>query len=112
MFSEMASFNPRSRVGSDHYARVEGSRRLQFQSTLPRGERRPPHPLPKGRTGFNPRSRVGSDELQNIAIAELAGFNPRSRVGSDPDSRKTKPEVTSFNPRSRVGSDANAMQSL
>ena len=54
-------FNPRSRVGSDLKCPFMGLFFRQFQSTLPRGERR----LDGGRNmvylSFNPRSRVGSD---------------------------------------------------
>ena len=56
-----ASFNPRSRMGSDAgmpYGLVSS---MKFQSTLPHGERRR-HPLrSRVRTCFNPRSRMGSD---------------------------------------------------
>ena len=54
-------FNPRSRVGSDWCRYKTYPAPIQFQSTLPRGER-PQDPIPQWlRPYFNPRSRVGSD---------------------------------------------------
>ena len=57
----------------------------QFQSTLPRGER------PWLRQGsnrtytyFNPRSREGSDRVRcSQTTGNISYFNPRSREGSD-----------------------------
>ena len=99
-------FNPRSREGSDWKRKSTVHTASEFQSTLPRRERRPDpfedvweeiisiHAPAKGATktfwcfipifaNFNPRSREGSD------ISEIGGFNYRS----------------DFNPRSREGSD-------
>ena len=45
------------------------SAQLQFQSTLPRGERQPGYRKHKEGTYFNPRSREGSDESEVVAIA-------------------------------------------
>ena len=77
-----------------------------FQSTLPRGERRP-HAQTKAqiarvsihaptggatrrvvhngkrRGGFNPRSHGGSDSLYGLNVYDCNGFNPRSHGGSD-----------------------------
>ena len=57
-----SNFNPRSREGSDviHASRAMTS--SQFQSTLPRGERRIDRMVCRIRVhNFNPRSREGSD---------------------------------------------------
>ena len=58
---------------------------IQFQSTLPRGERQcTPFFLLQCFTYFNPRSREGSDAFCSQQFAKLHfDFNPRSREGSD-----------------------------
>ena len=56
---------------------------LIFQSTLPRGERRPdPDFIFRN---FNPRSHEGSDLFQLLTSQGLLYFNPRSHEGSDID---------------------------
>ncbi len=102
---DWADFNPRSREGSDGFlplsllshcisihAPARGATsvnflsfiRVEFQSTLPRGER-----LFDCRTFdwsnryFNPRSREGSDHHLRHTVVDCAYFNPRSREGSD-----------------------------
>ena len=57
----VASFNSRSRVGSDRIIPAEYARSI----------------------GFNSRSRVGSDPRSTAQPGVVAGFNSRSRVGSD-----------------------------
>ena len=79
-------FNPRSRVGSDGRRCTRGQSILRFQSTLPRGERRPSSDATTPISRFNPRSRVGSDEGGTGRALTVVRFNPRSRVGSDGDS--------------------------
>ena len=118
------SFNPRSRVGSDDGAPpINPDVPAEFQSTLPRGERRRRQRM-RRTSRFNPRSRVGSDPAQpttvdgnvvsihapawgattNVARSSLGPcFNPRSRVGSD--AALIDWSIECFNPRSRVGSD-------
>ena len=55
------NFNPRSREGSDSLSRL-ASKSLQFQSTLPRRERRKVgQGIHQQQRYFNPRSREGSD---------------------------------------------------
>ena len=54
-------FNPRSRAGSDCYRCLIRRCIFEFQSTLPRGERRSLEDLIPWITYFNPRSRAGSD---------------------------------------------------
>ena len=57
-----ASFNPRSRAGSDYCFPVVVGFDWWFQSTLPRGERRGPSSSQAlTPASFNPRSRAGSD---------------------------------------------------
>ncbi len=62
---------------------MEKGIKYQFQSTLPRGERRKLQTKSRNKKCFNPRSREGSD--QEITNGEIfyQGFNPRSREGSD-----------------------------
>ena len=120
-------FNPRSRTGSDRrmgplfsasvvsiHAPARGATRqrhitqilLQFQSTLPHGERHTDQMNIWDTTSFNPRSRTGSDtgfrslkiqaglfqstlphgERRTFLVMtwfDSYGFNPRSRTGSD-----------------------------
>ena len=101
-----AYFNPRSREGSDEamerwrenngkisiHAPARGATtpenlkevKVQFQSTLPRGERL--YFCIKSQLrihDFNPRSREGSDRFCAFGFQCLNYFNPRSREGSD-----------------------------
>ncbi len=121
-------FNPRSREGSDCQGFLQLPLLLQFQSTLPRGERQCGHrlhvdillfqsTLPRGErrfrlhTGtdtssdFNPRSREGSDASAPCAASSAQDFNPRSREGSDSTRMSPWTSRCYFNPRSREGSD-------
>ena len=101
-----ASFNSRSRVGSDSGGGVNGlptytfqftlpcrerprvpsgsSSHLAFQFTLPCRERHGRRRNHHGRHSFNSRSRVGSDNRAPAPFTTNKGFNSRSRVGSDP----------------------------
>ena len=56
---------------------------MEFQSTLPRRERRVNVGKLHRGLNFNPRSREGSDTEQVARVEELSNFNPRSREGSD-----------------------------
>ena len=59
-----ADFNPRSHKGSDRRYSTPWVCKMEFQSTLPQGERRPF--LPAGDANirdFNPRSHKGSDKM-------------------------------------------------
>ena len=56
-------FNPRSREGSDRYFVTFSSKSHEFQSTLPRGERRMTKCVFASQINFNPRSREGSDDV-------------------------------------------------
>ena len=55
----------------------------QFQSTLPRRERRTPTRSRWPTNYFNPRSREGSDSAAIARVSAWPNFNPRSREGSD-----------------------------
>ena len=56
---------------------------IQFQSTLPRGERQLLCKNNRLLVCFNPRSHVGSDISATPTSAGTLRFNPRSHVGSD-----------------------------
>ncbi len=79
---------------------------MEFQSTLPQGERqtgkelghRPDH-------DFNPRSHKGSDYMGADKGVEDKYFNPRSHKGSDGSKHKRPSDGFNFNPRSHKGSD-------
>ena len=77
-------FNPRSREGSDSIFYCWLLFFWQFQSTLPRRERRSDGLRVIGRGDFNPRSREGSDPWSAWPCRPRSNFNPRSREGSDP----------------------------
>ncbi len=76
-----AGFNPRTRVGCDKGLGVDPYDPEQFQSTHPRGVRRPgrrlqPSPCPC----FNPRTRVGCDIRRRRArgiLTEFQSTHPR-----------------------------------
>ena len=55
----------------------------EFQSTLPRRERRGGVQIFIGGNDFNPRSHEGSDWRLVIYVSLLMDFNPRSHEGSD-----------------------------
>ena len=121
-------FNPRSREGSDGNNDAEQHTVVQeFQSTLPRRERRAAEGNGAVRGDFNPRSREGSDDRTGMELRlrsrfqstlprrERRGahftvrrdwdFNPRSREGSDGFTLWHDKNNVDFNPRSREGSD-------
>ena len=56
---------------------------MEFQSTLPRGERLSICTLLRFLYYFNPRSHEGSDLFVNPIQSLLHYFNPRSHEGSD-----------------------------
>ena len=82
---------------------------IEFQSTLPRGER-PGRPATLvSMDNFNPRSREGSDHLPSLPGIPPGYFNPRSREGSDAFGQEPGKHGKDFNPRSREGSDTRMM---
>ena len=145
------NFNPCSREGSDQWLPIlfvhskisihapargatccmdEFKNKFEFQSTLPRGERRRVSAGKSARNYFNPRSREGSDRIPRRKDKRRLHFNPRSREGSDyfripvfschmisihaPARGATACrcrglcDCAYFNPRSREGSDTAA----
>ena len=105
------NFNPRSHEGSDRVRYDLVVALIEFQSTLPRGERQStPFSYTAG-CYFNPRSHEGSDRYMDDMVVfgkfqstlprgerrkrkdyleQLRYFNPRSHEGSD----HTRPELT------------------
>ena len=103
----------------------------EFQSTLPRGERRHQKFLKEVFDNFNPRSHEGSDTDTHCPRITTENFNPRSHEGSDklyhnshnkavisihaPMRGATSMSLTQicirsyFNPRSHEGSDDPAV---
>ena len=78
-----------------------------FQSTHPRGVRRPWYSCRCGAAGsFNPRTRVGCDIKRNLRRMASGGFNPRTRVGCDISCWPICCNSVCFNPRTRVGCDS------
>ena len=121
-------FNPRSHEGSDVRNTVLPIVSSQFQSTLPRGERRERgglngvqkkisiHAPTRGATSaepeavlhriyFNPRSHEGSDRAVDASADTGSDFNPRSHEGSDSRACCSFLQSGHFNPRSHEGSD-------
>ena len=123
------SFNPRLRAGGDcrwtggrpppekvsiHASAREATSMMMpsnvssgFQSTPPRGRRRPPS------SGRPCRRRVSIHASAREATRRRATghlrrerFNPRLRAGGDPSRPSPRATRTSFNPRLRAGGDA------
>ena len=63
--------------------KCEGKGNSGFQSSLPRGERRCSRLYSRYGDNFNPRSHEGSDNCCPSLIAFSIYFNPRSHEGSD-----------------------------
>ena len=77
----------------------------KFQSTLPRGERRLWARTQNCVLRFNPRSHAGSDIRLAAHDRQHRRFNPRSHAGSDSICTGRQGITFSFNPRSHAGSD-------
>ena len=79
----IASFNPRSRTGSD--GDMEFIRPVWCASihAPARGATGPIKSVAAGVARFNPRSRTGSDGKVHHQPGCYTRFNPRSRTGSD-----------------------------
>ncbi len=100
-------FNPRSREGSDQLSVKAGQVAYEFQSTLPRRERRgtatyDADGLARFQSTLPRRERP---PIQFFTYLEYCNFNPRSREGSDALTAKLVGGAKDFNPRSREGSD-------
>ena len=79
--------------------------RMEFQFTLPHGERQSLLRLGRIRLRFNSRSRMGSDPEAGPLGVGHGGFNSRSRMGSDIPAEGPAHGLSGFNSRSRMGSD-------
>ena len=79
------SFNPRSREGSDSASHKTKMIKPLFQSTLPRGERRPFNARPILDGGFQSTLPRGERPTTVSRRFRRRRFNPRSREGSDAD---------------------------
>ena len=105
------SFNPRSRTGSD--ARGLGDARLavEFQSTLPHGER------PKPNVGESTLDVVsihaparGATRRAMSAASKLVVFQSTLPHGERLNDARQDLDRVRFNPRSRTGSDTAPMR--
>ena len=99
-------FNPRSRVGSDIACLVKYGVNPQFQSTLPRRERRNLMSLCTACHEFQstlPRRERPNQTAVNTSTTLFQSTLPRRER---PIPRVPIPPMECFNPRSRVGSDS------
>ena len=108
----LGRFNPRSREGNDKAVLVSWNRQTLFQSTFPRGERRPDiivlfyvrkvsiHVPARGTTTYKVSERP-ADMFQSTF--------PRGERHFLPPIQQTE---TRFNPRSREGNDASLLSCL
>ena len=83
----------------------------EFQSTRPRGARRPRKPVTYWVSRFNPRARAGRDFILDQDATALERFNPRARAGRDDAFSRRMAQTRSFNPRARAGRDAGTSSS-
>ncbi len=78
----------------------------EFQSTLPRRERRQQYYCKQAGKGISIHAPAkGATFRLPSAVPRVADFNPRSREGSDTQCCRTPCRLSYFNPRSREGSD-------
>ena len=82
MYVDRADFNPRSHERSDSMM-IVATGGAEFQSTLPREERRSPGLRSEGQAHFNPRSHERSDKIGSMIFTIMCYFNPRSHERSD-----------------------------
>ena len=81
---------------------------FEFQSTLPRGERRDSVKSKRANYGISIHAPArGATFLEWAANEGYIDFNPRSREGSDFLVLCTDRSASNFNPRSREGSDTD-----
>ena len=80
---------------------------VQFQSTLPRGERQLSGSFPHSHADFNPRSREGSDDRWNALEPATQKFQSTLPRGERRGLFVSLPPIPHFNPRSREGSDGS-----
>ncbi len=105
---EFQSTLPRGERRFPAYPFTQG---IQFQSTLPRGERRhfSPGLYPFHMISIHAPAR-GATRLRRRSGRDIRNFNPRSREGSDAFWLAIETPIENFNPRSREGSDSNFTQ--
>ncbi len=123
-----ASFNPRAREGRDESCTDLDVDLTAFQSTRPRGARRPPIPefaqpsevsIHAPARGATPK-RVPLPQPCHVSIhapargatscdvpvtTSMVGFNPRAREGRDVFRAAIVGDSRGFNPRAREGRD-------
>ena len=103
---EVICFNPRPHAGGDKRSELCMHLFILFQSTPPRGGRRPRGPPPAYRDGFNPRPHAGGDSLSNHRINVL----PRVSIHAPTRGATIRRIIQfygsmSFNPRPHAGGD-------
>ena len=79
----ISNFNPHSHEGSDKGGSESTAAYIQFQSTLPRRERRRGRGFRAYVGNFNPHSHEGSDCCKLCSVRRRNYFNPHSHEGSD-----------------------------
>ena len=90
-------FNPRSRVGSDGlHIDANFPNGKQFQSTLPRGERRYGNTVARLSDAFQSTLPRGERRVSGTSSLYQKDFNPRSRVGSDSKRSQSKGESSVY----------------
>ena len=83
---------------------------MQFQSTLPRGERQQQDQCHSRNCNFNPRSHEGSDLAHALSGCEVdISIHAPTRGATIPECMTATTQMH-FNPRSHEGSDANARE--
>ena len=99
--------------GERRRADDRGRRNIIFQSALPRGERLVPgvEKLIAELISIRAPAR-GATLLQFVYCTGKRNFNPRSREGSDAAVPSNPVHLRNFNPRSREGSDNNFHQKV
>jgi len=102
-------FNPRPRAGGDRTPRAPTAPSIRFQSTPPRGGRRPGFGFRvTGPTtvSIHAPARGATTGHRPTPEDTVYSFNPRPRAGGDDDRRKSLGfNGDSFNPRPRAGGD-------
>ena len=104
------SFNPRAHVGRDCITGRFVVFFAWFQSTRPRGARRPGCVYYKSLVSFQSTRPRGARLPMLFLLYSLMGrFNPRAHVGRDKAMASIKPDDVRFNPRAHVGRDVSSM---
>ena len=85
--------------------------KIKFQSTRPRGARRPRAWQPWPGACFNPRAHAGRDLRCFSVFMAPTSFNPRAHAGRDPTDTTTDTARYRFNPRAHAGRDPTSARS-